>query len=114
MTTPTRTDVDQWRAWDAQRLDAMFRALGPAMHRGEVAAINTGLRVLERSARLLGLDAPPPVVEPPSTRPYADWTDEQLNERIAELEGATGSSRTGSPNSTQRIAAPVTPAASEK
>jgi hypothetical protein len=40
------------------RLDEMLRGLWPAITRGDVAAVGTGLRILERQAKYLGLDAP--------------------------------------------------------
>ena len=40
------------------RLDKMWLAIWPAIARGNVHAIDRGLRVMERRARLLGLDAP--------------------------------------------------------
>ena len=48
----------QVRELELERLDEMLRALWVAIRRGDPQSISTGLRVSERRARLLGLDAP--------------------------------------------------------
>lgn len=50
--------VEQCRRLDVDRLDRMLVALSDRIEAGETRAIDTALRVLERRARLLGLDAP--------------------------------------------------------
>jgi len=46
------------RQVEIERLDAMLAGLWPAATSGDVSAVNAALRVSERRARLLGLDAP--------------------------------------------------------
>lgn len=50
--------VDQLRAIEEARYDGYLAALQPDVERGDEKAINAALRVAERRARLLGLDAP--------------------------------------------------------
>ena len=42
---------------ETERLDAMLAGLWPAIEQGDTQAVNAGIRVSERGARLLGLDA---------------------------------------------------------
>jgi hypothetical protein len=53
-----RESALQVREIELERLDEMLRALWPAVRRGDTSSISTALRVAERRARLLGLDAP--------------------------------------------------------
>jgi hypothetical protein len=50
-------NIDRLRDLDLDRLDTMLYALRGRIQRGEPRAIDTGLRILERRAKLLGLDA---------------------------------------------------------
>ncbi|MFJ4413005.1 hypothetical protein [Streptomyces sp. NPDC088925] len=51
--------VDELRAVEVERLDRLFFvAYRKAVREGELPAIDRALRVMERRARLLGLDAP--------------------------------------------------------
>jgi ribosomal protein L15E len=50
--------IDEIRTEEISRLDAMLSGLWPKARRGEVAAVDRVLRIMERRARLLGLDAP--------------------------------------------------------
>jgi hypothetical protein len=50
--------ADQLRRLEATRLDTMFAAIWPRMLRGELLAIDRGLRIMERRAVMLGTDAP--------------------------------------------------------
>lgn len=43
---------------ETQRLDQLFKAVLPTALTGDPASVNSALRVMERRARLLGLDAP--------------------------------------------------------
>ena len=43
---------------EVQRLDAMLDRLWPKVENGDEKAVNTALRVMERRAKLLGLDSP--------------------------------------------------------
>ena len=53
-----RDHAEHIRIIEEERLDKIQRAAWPAAMRGEVVAINTVLRVMERRAKMLGLDAP--------------------------------------------------------
>jgi hypothetical protein len=53
-----REPADQVRALELERLDAMLRAVWPSALEGEVRSIDTVLRLMDRRARYLGLDAP--------------------------------------------------------
>ncbi len=50
--------LEAHRQLELDRLDAMQNALWPAALDGETKAIDTALRLMDRRARLLGLDAP--------------------------------------------------------
>ena len=51
-------DVEEIRLVELDRLDIAQRAIMPAVMKGRIPAINTMLKLSERRARLLGLDAP--------------------------------------------------------
>lgn len=50
--------ADELRQLELARLDAMLAALWPKANAGDVKAVHGVLKVLERRAKLLGLDAP--------------------------------------------------------
>lgn len=50
--------ADELRAEEISRLDGMLAALWPRARRGEAQAIDRVLKIMERRARMLGLDAP--------------------------------------------------------
>ncbi|RVT48393.1 hypothetical protein [Rubrivivax albus] len=50
--------TDELKALELSRLDAMLGAVWPAAHRGNLGAVDRALKIAERRARLLGLDAP--------------------------------------------------------
>ncbi len=50
--------VDDVVELEVQRLDAIFDKLWPKVENGDEKAVNAALRVMERRAKLLGLDAP--------------------------------------------------------
>lgn len=50
--------ADEVRQIELERLDKMHRALWPQAIRGEHGAIDRVLRIMERRAKLIGLDAP--------------------------------------------------------
>jgi hypothetical protein len=50
--------VDELRALEVSRLDAMLQGVWAKARRGEMKAIDRVLKIGERRARLLGLDAP--------------------------------------------------------
>jgi hypothetical protein len=51
-------NVETVRYMEVHRLDAMLGRLWPAIQKGETKAIDSALRIMERRARYLGLDAP--------------------------------------------------------
>jgi hypothetical protein len=53
-----REDAGLIRDLEVQRLDALLVAVWPKAVKGDVAAVDRALRIAERRARLLGLDAP--------------------------------------------------------
>jgi len=50
--------VVEYRQVQLERIQAVYNALWPNVMRGKVDAINALIRVMDREARLLGLDAP--------------------------------------------------------
>jgi DNA-binding CsgD family transcriptional regulator len=50
--------AERLRELEARRLDALTIALAPALQSGDVRAILAAVRVMERRAKLLGLDGP--------------------------------------------------------
>jgi hypothetical protein len=54
----TRGDVDALRRQEAARLDTLQVAVWKNAVQGNVGAIDRALRIMERRAKLLGLDAP--------------------------------------------------------
>lgn len=54
-----RTEAHEQLVWIQQaRLEQLERKLAPAVEQGDAKAIDQALKVLDRRARLLGLDAP--------------------------------------------------------
>lgn len=51
-------DVVELRALELSRLDGLMVALWPKARQGDLGAVDRVLRIMERRARLLGLDAP--------------------------------------------------------
>lgn len=54
----TREPAEQLRTVELERMDAMLVALWPKVAGGDANTIDTALRVMQRRAKLLGLDAP--------------------------------------------------------
>lgn len=50
--------ADVMRTQEGARLDRMQRAVWPAAITGDIPAVNTVLKIMERRAKLFGLDAP--------------------------------------------------------
>ena len=76
----------QLRCLEAERLDRMFLAIWPKAKGGDLAAIERALGIMNRRAKLLGLDAPTKVAptDPSGERPYED---PNATARLAELLG---------------------------
>lgn len=52
------TEADTLKSEDLSRLDAMLAGLWPRASKGEAVAVDRVLKIMERRAKLLGLDAP--------------------------------------------------------
>lgn len=50
--------ADEVRTLEVTRLDTMLRAIAPQIAAGDHGAIDRALKIMERRAKLLGLDAP--------------------------------------------------------
>lgn len=50
--------VEEYRKLEDERLDAMLKALMPKIERGDTRSIEVGIKLLERRAKLHGLDKP--------------------------------------------------------
>jgi len=53
-----RPPADELRQLESERLDALLLAVYPQARQGNLGAVDRVLRIMERRARLLGLDAP--------------------------------------------------------
>jgi len=51
-------NADELRSEELSRLDGMLQGLWPRARKGEVSAVDRVLKIAERRAKLLGLDAP--------------------------------------------------------
>jgi hypothetical protein len=51
-------NADELRSEELSRLDGMLQGLWPRARKGEVTAVDRVLKIAERRAKLLGLDAP--------------------------------------------------------
>jgi len=77
-----RPPAESLRTLDLERLDTALLALWPRVRRGDDKAITTMLRVMERRARLLGLDSPIEVDLKDITPPPKELSDTELEEVI--------------------------------
>jgi hypothetical protein len=60
----TREPAEAVRALELARLDELYRAASPFAKNGEAVMIAACLRIMERRAKLLGLDLPPAELPP--------------------------------------------------
>jgi hypothetical protein len=58
------TAVEEYRAMENVRLDEILRVLWPRVLKGELTAMDRAFKVMERRARLMGLDQAPQVSQP--------------------------------------------------
>jgi hypothetical protein len=92
------------RKLEMSRLEEMWARLQPGMRKGDVRSIEAGIRVMERKARLLGLDMPAKVamsdpdgqgIPLETVRRVLDRVDRQMAEinvtpmKPAQIEGST-------------------------
>jgi hypothetical protein len=83
-------DVTEMRMMELERLDAAQRAIMNAVANGRIPAINTLLRIMERRARLCGLDAP--IKQEIEINHYdRDGLDAELAELIAKMDSSEAS-----------------------
>lgn len=77
---------------ELRRLDACVEGLSKRIKKGEPAAVQASMRVAERRAKLLDLDAPDKkeLTGAGGAPLYRDLTDEQLRKQILEELGTTG------------------------
>lgn len=67
--TTVQEDVVELRALELSRLDGLLGTLWPKARQGDLQAVDRVLRIMERRAKLLGLDAPVKVAR---TNPAGD------------------------------------------
>ncbi len=80
------TETAELRALEAARLDALQAACWPQAMRGDDKALRTAVRILERRARLLGLDLQPGLELPGDLEITLRWHDD--NRRIIDISPA--------------------------
>lgn len=80
--------ADEVRQLEVERLDAMLRALWPDAMSGKPQVIDRCLGIMDRRAKLLGLDAPLRIEEHVITEDAIDAEMRRLSEQIAERGGA--------------------------
>lgn len=76
--------ADELRQLETERLDVMQAALWPSVQSGDPQAVDKALKVMERRAKLLGLDAPTKIAptDPSGANAYEPLS---LDERLARL-----------------------------
>jgi len=80
--------AEEIRRLELERLDAMLFAIGPEVRKGSYGAIDRALKIMERRARLLGLDAPVKgaLTDPSGEKSWSPtMTDEELTKRLNDL-----------------------------
>jgi len=78
---------------ELDRLDEMTRALSSKVGYGDPQAVTAALRVMDRRAKLLGLDAPTKIAptDPTGENPYLSASDDELRALAAKVAaGAAG------------------------
>lgn len=81
-------DAEQLRTLQRERLDALLAAVWPQAQEGDLKAIQTVVKIMERLSKLLGLDAPEKhdhrmvaaVAVQKEAKKYRDMSTEELNE----------------------------------
>lgn len=90
-------DRQKWLTIEVEKLGQMEFALANDCRHGNQGAIDRALRIMERRARLLGLDAPTKIAPttPDGMNPYEGVSDAELRAVIAGLARAIGASDRG-------------------
>lgn len=80
-------EAEAVRELELQRLDEMFVMAFEQVEGGKLDAIDRALRIMDRRAKLLGLDAPTKVAptDPSGSQPYESLTDDERADRLAAL-----------------------------
>jgi len=79
--------AEHLRELENQRLDEMHAALWPQALAGVMPAVDRILRLMERRAKLNGLDAPQKIAptDPSGENPYTKMTDDELRALAAQI-----------------------------
>jgi outer membrane PBP1 activator LpoA protein len=77
----TSESAEELRRLELDRLDAMQAAVWGEVEAASLKAINTVLRIMERRAKLAGLDAPVRTVNTHDVTDLSDLSDQELEER---------------------------------
>jgi hypothetical protein len=91
--TQTADGVDALRQLEDMKLDAMELAITKLVSAGNLGAIDRQLRIMDRRAKLHGLDAPTKAVN--QNWDMADFSDDELAEIAAGAEPATVKAKRG-------------------
>ena len=85
-------DAEEIKLLELERLDTFFMGLWQNAKKGNVQALDRALKIMERRAKLLGLDAPSKIAptSPDGEAPYKGMTERELDQRIAELQAKLG------------------------
>lgn len=81
--------AEEFRQYQDEQLDAMFKSLQEKIGRGDTRAIEMGIKILERRSKLYGLDKPTVVeqninVTTETDRQIAELTRQMLDANLAE------------------------------
>ncbi len=76
--------ADDVRRIDLERLNSWLVALQPKIRTGDALSIQTGLRIMERRAKLLGLDQPIKIDASLHAKPITEYSDEELAQLMAQ------------------------------
>ena len=86
--------ADELRQGEVDRLDRLQLAIWPKALRGDVSAISTVLRIMERRARMLGLDMPIKIDQDVTVWEGGESIDRAVKD-LAELLRQNAAARTG-------------------
>ena len=89
--TLNEAGVDEMRQTELDRLDRLQRFAWTAAAQGDLKAIDAVLRIMQRRARLLGLDAPARVQQEVTVWTGDSDLDREIQQLIAQLDGAGSS-----------------------
>lgn len=84
--------ADELREQELDRIDRLQLALWPKAMKGEYQAVNSIIRILERRAKLLGLDAPSIIKQEVTTWEGGDSIDRAVRELAEALSASNADS----------------------